>query len=254
MKKRLGMMSLKPLALLIDERRAFIFSSMGLRRLAQSALTRVGARCSPSHIRSLNAALNYLEVGRWLAANGYASSPRYRSRELLYAALAERFGGERVLYLEFGVWEGHSMRQWSRLLTNPLSSLHGFDSFEGLPENWDADRPKGTFDVGGKMPVFDDSRVQLHQGWFEETLPTFVLPEHERLVLNLDADLYSSTRFVLETLLAHIEPGTVIVFDEFCDRQHELRAFADFLEATKMRFQFVGATTNLEHVAFERDG
>ena len=227
---------------------------MSLRRLAQVALTKIGARCSPSHIRNLNAALNYLEVGRWLKSNGFDSSPRYPTREALYAALGARVAAERVLYLEFGVYEGNSMRTWSRLLTNPQSSLHGFDSFEGLPEAWDADRPKGTFDVGGRLPSFDDARVELHRGWFEETLPAFALPAHERLVLNMDADLYSSTRFVLDTLRANIDRGTIIVFDEFCDRQHELRAFADFLTETGMTFRFLGATRNLEHVAFERTG
>lgn len=227
---------------------------MSLRRLAQVALTKIGARCSQSHIHNLNAAVNYLEVGRWLKTNGFDSSPRYATRELLYAALAARVAAERVLYLEFGVYEGYSMRTWSGLLTNPRSSLHGFDSFEGLPEGWDAERPKGTFDVGGRMPVFDDARVQLHRGWFKETLPAFALPEHERLVLNMDADLYSSTKFVLDTLREHIRPGTLVVFDEFCDRQHELRAFADFLRETVMTFRFVGATRNLEHVAFERTG
>jgi O-methyltransferase len=144
------------------------------------------------------------------------------------------------------------MRTWSRLLKNPLSSLHGFDSFEGLAENWDSRRPKGTFDVKGQVPEFDDTRVVLHRGWFEETLPSFAPPARERLVLNMDADLYSSTRFVLETLRAEFKPGTIIIFDEFCDRLHELKAFDEFLQATGMKFRFVGATKTLEHVAFER--
>ena len=227
---------------------------MNLRRLVQVALTKIGARCSPSHIRNLNAALNYLEVGRWLKSNGFNNKPRYATREQLYAALARRVALERVLYLEFGVYEGNSMRSWGKLLTNPETSLHGFDSFEGLPEAWDAERPQGTFDVGGRLPVFDDARVTLHRGWFEETLPFFVPPAHERLVLNMDSDLYSSTKFVLDTLRNSIKRGTIIVFDEFCDRHHELRAFADFLAETGMTFRFLGATRNLEHVAFERTG
>jgi hypothetical protein len=92
----------------------------------------------------------------------------------------------------------------------------------------------------------------LHKGWFEETLPPFSLPERERLVLNMDADLYSSTKFVLDTLRAEMGPGTVIVFDEFCDRMHELKAFDEFLRETGMKFRALGATKTLEHVAFER--
>lgn len=225
---------------------------MGIRNFTKQALTKIGARCSPSHVHGLNAALNYLETGRWLKAQGFEEPPRHPTREQLYAALGRRVEGERVLYLEFGVYEGGSMRLWAKLLKNPQSSLHGFDSFEGLPEDWDARRPKGEFDVGGKLPSFDDPRVVLHKGWFEETLPGFALPERERLVLNMDADLYSSTKFVLGVLREAIVPGTIIIFDEFCDRMHELKAFDEFLRATGMKFRALAATKTLEHVAFER--
>jgi len=225
---------------------------VGLRDLTKEALTRLGARCSPSHIHGLNAVLNYLETGRWLHAWGFGDPPRHTTREQLYAALGSKIGDECVLYLEFGVYYGDAMRLWSKLLKNPQSSLHGFDSFEGLPADWDARRPKGEFDVGGRVPTFDDTRVVMHKGWFQETLPSFTLPERERLVLNMDADLYSSTKFVLDTLRGEIRPGTFIVFDEFCDRMHELKAFDEFMRETGMKFRALGATKTLEHVAFER--
>jgi len=41
---------------------------------------------------------------------------------------------KKVLYMEFGVAYGASIRYWSRELKNPTSVFHGFDSFEGLPE------------------------------------------------------------------------------------------------------------------------
>lgn len=225
---------------------------MGLRDFTKEALTRLGARCSPSQIHGLNSVLNYMETGRWLRAEGFGDPPRHPTREKLYDALGSKMAGERVLYLEFGVYYGHSMRLWSKLLKNPHSSLHGFDSFEGLPEDWDALRPRGEFDVNGRIPTFEDARVVLHKGWFEETLPPFTLPGCERLVLNMDADLYSSTKFVLDTLRGEIRPGTVIIFDEFCNRMHELKAFDEFLRETGMKFRALGATKTLEHVAFER--
>jgi len=223
-----------------------------IRAKAQSALSRLGAHLSLSQISSLNACINYLEVGRWLKARGFRARPRYADREQLYAAVATRIRPERVLYLEFGVWQGSSMRSWSRLLQNPLTSLHGFDSFEGLPEAWDARRPRGTFSRDGSLPTFEDTRVVLHKGWFNDTLPGFALPDHERLVLNLDADLYSSTIFVLHTLAKAIRPGTLLIFDEFCDRLHEMKAFDEFLETTRTHFHFLAGTENLEQVVFER--
>jgi hypothetical protein len=218
----------------------------------QGWLTRLGEHVTATQIQKLNACLNYLEVGRWLKANGFRSAARHGNRDELYRALASRIAQQKVLYLEFGVWQGTSLRRWCKLLQNPDSSLHGFDSFEGLPEDWDARRPQGTFDVRGALPKFDDPRVVLHKGWFNETLPAFALPEHDRLVINVDADLYSSTIYVLDQLRDAMRPGTVIIFDEFCDRLHELRAFGEFLEKTGMRFDFVGGTGNLEQAAFER--
>ena len=231
---------------------------MDIQEFISSRLTRlclyIGEQMNSSHLIKLNHAINFLEVGHWLKENGYSlrNTPRFRDRSDLYTALAQKIEQEAVLYLEFGVWRGASLRSWSHLLRNPLSSLHGFDSFEGLPEAWDR-FPKGTFDVKGMLPQFDDPRVILHQGWFHETLPEFVLPAHERLLLNLDADLYSSTRYVLETLREAICPGTIILFDEFHDRQHEVKAFSEFMETHRMKFRFLGAAVYCGlHTAFER--
>lgn len=220
-------------------------------RLVKFMLTKAGEHTSVSTLLRLNSAINYLEVGRWLRANGFEDSPRFPHRELLFSSVADRIRLEKVLFLEFGVYRGASLRSWSKLLENPRASLHGFDSFEGLPEAWDSVRGKGTFDLGKQPPRIDDPRVSWHVGWFDTTLPNFVLPEHERLVIHLDADLYSSTKFVLETLRTNITIGTIIFFDEFCDRLHELRAFAEFVETTGMEFSFLGATTTLEQVVFE---
>jgi hypothetical protein len=223
---------------------------LGLRRI----LVRSGEYITSSHIAKLNSAINHLEVGRWLKEKGYSfsTSPRFADRSEFYAAIASKIENEVVLFLEFGVFQGESLRIWSKLLRNPLSSLHGFDSFEGLPEAWNT-LPKGSYDAKGILPRFDDPRIILHKGWFHETLPGFVLPEHTRLVLNLDADLYSSTKYVQDTLREVICPGTIIIFDEFNDRLHELKAFSEFLEANPMKFRFLGgALKGALHCAFER--
>src|SRR5258708_17440064 len=147
--------------------------SSGLTRLC----LRMGEHLNPSPLVKLHHAINFLEVGQWMKEHGYSfgNAPRFRDRSDLYSALAPKIEQEVVLYLEFGVWQGASLRTWSHLLRNPLSALHRFDSFEGFPEAWDR-FPKGTFAVRGGLPQFDDPRVLLHQGWFHETLPDFVLP------------------------------------------------------------------------------
>jgi hypothetical protein len=220
--------------------------------IVRATLTRIGAHMKPSQMYWIERVMSQLEVGGWFQANGFRFSPLYSGRPELYAALARDIADEHVLYVEFGVFQGASLRAWSKLLRNPLSELHGFDSFEGLPEAWNAYNPQGKFDTKGSMLQIDDPRVVLHVGWFHETLPDFVLPQHDRLLLHIDADLYSSAKYVLETLKDDIRPGTIILFDEFYDHMHELRAFSEFLTSSTMTFRFLGGATSLSQCAFER--
>jgi hypothetical protein len=220
--------------------------------LVKYLLTRIGEQLSSEALRRVNAVADYLEVGRWMRVHGYRPNRSFSRREELFDSVAARIARRKVLYLEFGVYRGDATRYWSKLLLNPNSRLHGFDSFEGLPDDWLPHRPAGHFSLGGSIPRVDDSRVQFFKGWFGETLPVYTPPPHEVLVLNFDADLYSSTVVVLDALEAAIVPGTFIYFDEFNHRAHELRAFDEFITRTGMTFNAVGATRTLEHVVFQR--
>ena len=121
------------------------------------------------------------------------------------------------LVLEFGVRFGTSIRQIAELAKQ---QVHGFDSFEGLPEAWHHE-PRGSYTTKGALPAVPDS-VTLHQGWFEDTLPEFV-KRYDGPVrfMNIDCDIYSATCTILEHLADRIVPGTVIVFDEYFGLGHE---------------------------------
>jgi len=223
-----------------------------VKELVKEGLTRLGARSSVRPIRALNGIVNYLEVGRWMKARGFETAQRLRTRDEVFQTIAEEVAGEQVLYLEFGVHTGVSLRRWSELLRQPDARLNGFDSFEGLPETWSFEESAGHFSTNSVLPQFDDPRVTLIKGWFEDTLPGYELPPHERLVVAIDSDLYSSAAFVLQTLQKKIVPGSYVYFDEFHDRAHELRAFSDYLDRTGFEFRLVAATRELTHVAFLR--
>jgi tetratricopeptide (TPR) repeat protein len=131
------------------------------------------------------------------------------------------------LVLEFGVRYGKSIRQIAALVDQ---RVHGFDSFEGLPESWHHE-PKGSYSTYGQLPAVPN-HVTLHPGWFEDTLPKF-LQVHGGNVrfLNIDCDIYSSTKTVLDLLAHRIVAGSVIVFDEYIGntfwRQDEFKAFQE---------------------------
>jgi tetratricopeptide (TPR) repeat protein len=143
------------------------------------------------------------------------------------------------LVLEFGVRHGNSIRQLAKIANQPI---HGFDSFEGIPEDWH-DEGKGSYSTKGIIPKVPNN-VTLHQGWFDQTLPQF-LAEHSEPVrlINIDCDIYSSTKTVLDLLAPRIQPGTVIIFDEYIGNQHwredEFKAFQEAVKTYGWRYEYL---------------
>lgn len=121
---------------------------------------------------------------------------------------------------------------------------------EGLPEDWRPEIASGHFQTG-KPPRIDDSRVSFRIGWFDETLPRFAVPDHDQIVINVDSDLYSSASTVLRWAEPYLRPGTLIYFDEFWDRDHEMRAFNEFRARSSRQFKPLAIAHGGEHWLFE---
>jgi hypothetical protein len=178
---------------------------------------------------------------------------RVVDRFALYSLVsAELIAGRPFDYLEFGVFQGESIRKVSELNANPGCRFFGFDSFEGLPQDWQADKKQGHFDVGGALPAVDDPRVGFVKGWFDQTLPPFLLgyTPQDQLWIHIDADLYGSALCVLTYLNRHIRPGTVILFDEVEDLMHEFKALCDFQDMSGKSLELHAATQDCRQAAF----
>ncbi len=216
------------------------------------ACTIAGPRLTSPRLHKLQMVVNYMKLGAWMDKHGFRFPQRVADRESVFGAVAGQVRDEPVLYLEFGVYRGDSMRFWSSALRHPETRLHGFDSFEGLPEDFDVEGPhtKGTFDLKGDIPVINDDRVAFFKGWFDQVLPDYNIPEHDRLVMVMDADLYSSTIYVLNRLRPHVKEGTFIYFDNMSRPEHEPRAFGEFMRETKLRFEGVCADRSLNCALF----
>lgn len=151
------------------------------------------------------------------------------------------------LSAEFGVNEGGTIGYIARRLSG--RTIHGFDSFEGLPEDWQGNKMQaGFFDRRGRLPRVP-ANVVLHAGWFDASLPKFLAANAgPAAFLHVDCDLYSSTKTVFETFGGRIVPGTVIVFDEYFNypawQAHEHKAFEEFkagvAAARGLTFDYVG--------------
>jgi hypothetical protein len=224
--------------------------------LLKSALIRAGYHIPRSAVGRLESAMNYLYVARWMKDHNFSPAYSLRVRPDLIATVASLICDQEVLYLEFGVYQGAAIRQWASLLKNKATRLHGFDSFEGLPEQWDDHSgsclKKGHFSTQGNIPQIPDSRVKFFKGWFQDTLPNYEFVESPVLVIFIDADLYSSASYVLKTMRPHIKVGTILYFDEFWDRYHEMKAFDEFLTESGMKFELVAAANGMRCVAFRR--
>jgi hypothetical protein len=222
-------------------------------RYTKQLLTLIGSRMSKSQLYRLHATVNYLSLGRWMSDHGFRPDRRLRDRWEVFETVASKVADKPVLYLEFGVYQGESIRYWAARLRHPDARLHGFDSFEGLQDDW-GPYGKGQFDMGGRIPTVDDPRVTFFKGRFSEVLPTYVVPEHEVLVVVMDADLYSSTSYVLRWLHPHIRTGTFIYFDEIVHVDHEAKAFDELMKENSLAFRLVCADRTLVFAFFECTG
>jgi len=141
--------------------------------------------------------------------------------------------------LEFGVYNGKSIRNIASLVD---SVVYGFDSFQGIPENWN-DEPAGSYSANGNLPEVPGN-VTLFPGWFEETIPQFMQSHGGPIrFMNIDCDLYSSTKTIFNALGDHIVPGTVIVFDEYIGykswRDDEFKAFQEAIAQYGWKYEIL---------------
>ncbi len=177
-----------------------------------------------------------LKMGEFLRKSNLRTSVASANRYQLYARIQEELVGDAPIdYLEFGVFKGASIRWWTEANHRPESQFYGFDTFEGLPESWRMNAsyslPAGHFSTQGVTPNLDDQRVRWVKGMFQDTLEGFsaAYQPRNRLILHLDADLYSSTLYTLAVMNQFLTPGTVLIFDEFDSVTGEFKAFCDYL-------------------------
>jgi hypothetical protein len=182
--------------------------------------------------------------------------------------LARRVQRERVpgAYVECGVWRGGAAALLALLAAREGKGrvTHLFDSFQGLPAPTVHDRPPhGSLPgprSGERAPeaaradlepvglyvadledvsrfLFDDlrlarERVELHEGWFQHTLPALRDRVGTVALLRIDADWYESVKVCLENLYANVAEGGYVILDDYGTYPGCRRAFEEFREET----------------------
>lgn len=160
------------------------------------------------------------------------------------------------LVLEFGVYFGKTLNMISSHFAkiNSSQNIHGFDTFDGLPQDWRGTKA-GSYSTKGLLPNVGGN-VRYHVGLFHDCLERFLSElrqdeetkgEKQRPVafMNIDCDLYSSTMDVLLPLAkeGHIVPGTVIVFDEYIMnprwQDDEFKAFQEVVHMYGWKYEYI---------------
>jgi hypothetical protein len=115
-----------------------------------------------------------------------------------------------------------------------------------------------TFDLGvgrtrpqvlakGYGPVYVEFLKQIHEE---------LAPLHRRLVIYLDADLYSSTLYVLTSFAPHLKAGDLLVLDDFASVRSPtcvFRALMDFRAAYGVRYTPLASSSPHALVALRVD-
>lgn len=199
--------------------------------------------------RRLSALLDSSEFARVNMKGAFSSSI---TRDIFYHSL--ELTPSTGLLMEFGVWSGSTINRIADHV-GPSRTVHGFDSFEGLPEDWTDSYRKGTFNLHGKLPSVR-ANVELHVGWFSDTLPKFMETSKDTVsFLHIDCDLYSSTKTIFDNVGDRLVPGSIILFDEYFNyfgwQDHEHRAFEELIQNKSLQFKYIAYNTSEYNVAVQ---
>jgi hypothetical protein len=171
-------------------------------------------------------------------------------------AYLERYGIEGAL-VECGVWRGGASAMMA--LANLAKSskrrhLHLFDSFQGMPEplieqdgadvlSWAGTVGDGALrstgvNVADQAAVhqlmvtrvgYPSEFVHIHEGWFQETLPTWRAKIGNIALLRLDGDWYESTMVAFQNLYDNVVTDGFVVVDDYGHFEGCRRATDEFL-------------------------
>ena len=156
------------------------------------------------------------------------------------------------MLMEFGVAGGRTLNHFARMFKNKI--VYGFDCFDGLPETWTWYIRKHSFRQHTVPKVRDNCELVI--GMFEDTVSKFLEIHNEPVAfIHIDCDLYSSTYCALSQLAKRMQPGTVILFDEYFNypgwQNDEFAAWQSVVEENNIEYEYIGMVTRHQQVAIK---
>jgi hypothetical protein len=209
----------------------------------------VAERTLPESVPMLmrrDAVLDSFNYAKENMQDAYSFLDRFDGLSLSIEEARRRFPSRKVV-LEFGVYRAGMINYQARKFAE--LNFVGFDSFEGLQEQWSGMAPKRTFDLGGKLPKVRPN-VRLVKGWFAESAPRWKAENPTSdipLLVHVDCDTYAATVDVLQSCADYVEHGLVLHFDDYFGfpdwRTGGFKALQEISEARRWRLTYLSYGT-----------
>lgn len=190
----------------------------------------------------------------YIAVNGFISPSMIHNfekhdvlKKFLFYKEIEGIDGD---YLEFGVYEGTSLKgaasYWKKIGSKKMN-FYGFDSFKGMKPEKEDEHPFYTkFDFSTDFKIIRKRfsafpEVKLVPGFFEDTLKKSAKEYgiKKASIIMMDCDLYSAAKEAFRFLEPVVQKGTVLILDDYFnylgDKKKGVRAaFEEFVKKNKL--------------------
>jgi len=151
------------------------------------------------------------------------------------------------IFMELGVYKGDSIKLFAKFLSKNNLEIFGFDSFEGLEEDWIANdyNPTGTFALKNKK-LKTPKNVNIIKGKVQDTLADFLKQNNEKKITfaHMDMDTYAPTKYALTQIKPFLQKGSVILFDELYGfpswENHEYKALKEVFNDKEYKYLAFG--------------
>ena len=198
------------------------------------ALHRAWGYVVSNHMRG-----DYLEFGIY---TGYAFIASYENYQELWRWIKEQLVSSEE-------WRVVAAEKYADFTPN----FHALDTFEGMPTN---DEGNDNFRKGNFLSSMDafytrcqkaglkEPQLKIYKGLFADNEAALArqMDDRKAVIINLDCDLYASTKDVFKMVHPFLQVGTVLLIDDYNSfsadqRKGQRKAFEEFRSETNFRFE-----------------
>ena len=168
---------------------------------------------------------------------------------LINFCLTNNLKTKKLKFIEIGVAKGGLLALISKYCKNMV--IYGYDSWEGMPKITKKDDPAHKQYENIKWSCINDvydsfklinsptNKLHLIKGYVENTIPNNIDLLNNIDIIRLDIDWYSGTKFCLDNLYDKVNPGGLIIIDDYNWNIGCKKAVDSFLKKRNISFKLL---------------